>query len=119
MRAALNWIHNLGLTDTKLPIAVWGVSMTEGEALRLQAGVRGNVRITADLENILSCLRTFASARSWMEDCAFRDSVRQKRYPRSELIPRKHQLLEWRSRAFKNKEIRHQLGIQPGTSRST
>ena len=35
------WDSRLGLTDTKLLIAVWGVSMAEGEALwLLQAGER-------------------------------------------------------------------------------
>jgi hypothetical protein len=100
MRSVLNGIHDLGLTDTKLLIAVWGVSMAEGEALRLlQAGVRGSVRKTADLDkDILNCLRRLASGRSWTEDCVFRDSAQEERYPGSELIPR-NQLLEmnWQS----------------------
>ena len=116
MRAVLDWIHDLKLTDATPAITVWGVSMTEAEALRLlQAGARGIVRKTAALEPILSCLRTVASGRSWMEDCVFRDSIRQERYPRSELTPREHQVLEMVEQGFKNKEIGLELGIRPGT----
>jgi two-component system nitrate/nitrite response regulator NarL len=116
MRIVLDWIHDLKLSDAAPAVTVWGVSMTEAEALRLlQAGAKGIVRKTADLENILSCLRTVASGRSWMEDCVFRDSARQERYPRSELTPREHQVLEMVEQGFKNKEIALELGIRPGT----
>jgi DNA-binding NarL/FixJ family response regulator len=116
MRAVLDWIHDLKLTDATPAVTVWGVSMTEAEALRLlQAGARGIVRKTANLENILSCLRTVAEGRSWMEDCVFRDSARQERYPRSELTPSEHQVLEMVEQGFKNKEIALELGIRPGT----
>ena len=116
MRIVLDWIHDLKLADAAPAVTVWGVSMTEAEALRLlQAGAKGIVRKTADLESILSCLRTVASGRSWMEDCVFRDSARQERYPRSELPPREHQVLEMVEQGFKNKEIALELGIRPGT----
>jgi len=116
MRVVLDWIHDLKLADAAPAVTVWGVSMTEAEALRLlQAGAKGIVRKTADLESIVSCLRTVASGRSWMEDCVFRDSARQERYPRSELTPREHQVLEMVEQGFKNKEIALELGIRPGT----
>jgi DNA-binding NarL/FixJ family response regulator len=116
MRAVLDWIHDLKLTDAAPAITVWGVSMTEAEALRLlQAGARGIVRKTADLDSLLACLRTVASGRSWMEDCVFRDSARQPGYPRSELTAREHQVLELVEQGFKNKEIALELGIRPGT----
>src|SRR5579863_3930246 len=95
MRIVLDWIHDLKLADAAPAVTVWGVSMTEAEALRLlQAGAKGIVRKTADVESIVSCIRTVASGRSWMEDCVLRDSARQERYPRSELTPREHQVLE-------------------------
>ena len=116
MRIVLDWIHDLKLADAAPAVTVWGVSMTEAEALRLlQAGAKGIVRKTADLESILSCLRTVASGRCWMEDCVFRDSARQELYPRSELTPREHQVLEMVEQGFKNKEIALELGIRPGT----
>ena len=116
MRIVLDWIHDLKMADAAPAVTVWGVSMTEAEALRLlQAGAKGIVRKTADVESILSCIRTVASGRSWMEDCVFRDSARQERYPRSELTPREHQVLEMVEQGFKNKEIALELGIRPGT----
>jgi DNA-binding NarL/FixJ family response regulator len=116
MRIVLDWIHDLKLAEAAPAVTVWGVSMTEAEALRLlQAGAKGIVRKTADMASILSCLRTVASGRSWMEDCVFRDSARQERYPRSELTPREHQVLEMVEQGFKNKEIALELGIRPGT----
>ena len=116
MRVVLDWIHDLKLADAVPAVTVWGVSMTEAEALRLlQVGAKGIVRKTADTESILSCLRTVASGRSWMEDCVLRDSMRQERYPRSELTPREHQVLEMVEQGFKNKEIALELGIRPGT----
>jgi two-component system nitrate/nitrite response regulator NarL len=116
MRAILDWLQDLKLTDASPAITVWGVSMTEAEALRLlQAGAKGIVRKTADLDSLLTCLCTVASGRSWMEDCVFRDSARQVGYPRSELTAREHQVLELVEQGFKNKEIALELGIRPGT----
>jgi DNA-binding NarL/FixJ family response regulator len=97
-------------------IVVWGVSVTEAEALRfLQAGARGILRKTAGLSAISACLRTVAAGRSWMEDCVFRDPARSDRYPRSELTSREQQVLELVEQGCKNKEIAQELGIRPGT----
>jgi DNA-binding NarL/FixJ family response regulator len=116
MRAVLDWIHDLKLSEASPAVTVWGVSMTEAEALRLlQAGARGIVRKTADLASLMACLNTVASGRSWMEDCVFRDSARQSGYPRSELTAREHQVLELVEQGSKNKEIALELGIRPGT----
>src|SRR6202050_2834677 len=116
MRIVLEWIHDLKLADAPSAVTVWGVLMSEGEAMRLlQAGARGIVRKTADLNSILSCLRTVASGRSWVEDCVFRDSATPERYQRSELTPREHQVVEMVEQGLKNKEIALELGIRPGT----
>ena len=41
MRIVLDWIHDLKLAEAAPAVTVWGVSMTEAEALRLlQAGAR-------------------------------------------------------------------------------
>jgi two-component system nitrate/nitrite response regulator NarL len=97
-------------------IVIWGVSVTEAEALRfLQAGARGILRKSAGVAAIVACLRTVAAGRTWMEDCVFRDSARADRYPRSELTAREQQVLELVEQGFKNKEIAKDLGIRPGT----
>ncbi|MBV8844332.1 MAG: response regulator transcription factor [Bryobacterales bacterium] len=97
-------------------IVIWGVSVTEAEALRfLQSGARGILRKTAAVPAVLSCLRTVAQGRTWMEDTVFRDGLRAERYPRSELTTREQQVLELVEQGFKNKDIANELGIRPGT----
>jgi len=116
MRLVLDWIHELKLNGIPTAVVVWGVSMTEAEALRLlQAGAKGIVRKNTDLGSLLSCLQTVALGRTWMEESVFRDSVQPQRYPRSELTPREQQVLELVEQGFKNKEIALELGIRPGT----
>jgi DNA-binding NarL/FixJ family response regulator len=105
-----------GARENRPGIVIWGVSVTEAEALRfLQAGARGILRKTAGLPAVLACLRTVATGRSWMEDCVFRDQSRSERYPRSELTAREQQVLELVEQGSKNKEIAQELGIRPGT----
>jgi DNA-binding NarL/FixJ family response regulator len=117
MQAILDWLSDFKTEEpSTTAIVVWGVSVTEAEALRfLQAGARGILRKTAGIPVVLACLRTVALGRSWMEDCVFRDSARSDRYPRSELTAREQQVLELVEQGFKNKEIAHDLGIRPGT----
>ncbi len=119
IQAILDWLIEIQAADgTSLQtgMVVWGVSVTEAEALRfLQAGARGILRKSAGVQAVVACLRTVAAGRSWMEDCVFRDSSRSDRYPRSELTAREQQVLELVEQGFKNKEIATELGIRPGT----
>jgi DNA-binding NarL/FixJ family response regulator len=116
IQAILEWLTDLKVNDLPTGIVIWGVSVTEAEALRfLQAGARGILRKTASIPVVLACLRTVALGRSWMEDCVFRDSARADRYPRSELTSREQQVLELVEQGYKNKEIAVDLGIRPGT----
>jgi two-component system, NarL family, nitrate/nitrite response regulator NarL len=117
MQAILEWLIDIKESAEKpTAIVIWGVSISEAEALRyLQAGARGILRKTAGIPVVLACLRTVALGRSWMEDCVFRDSARSDRYPRSELTAREQQVLELVEQGHKNKEIANELGIRPGT----
>jgi two-component system, NarL family, nitrate/nitrite response regulator NarL len=119
IQAILDWLGEWKSSPAysdQVGIVVWGVSVTEAEALRfLQAGARGIMRKTAGVVSVLSCLRTVAAGRSWMEDCVFRESGRSERYPRSELTAREQQVLELVEQGYKNKEIATDLGIRPGT----
>jgi two-component system, NarL family, nitrate/nitrite response regulator NarL len=119
IQAILDWLTEIQLGDgapLQTGMVVWGVSVTEAEALRfLQAGARGILRKSAGVQAVVSCLRAVAAGRSWMEDCVFRDSSRSDRYPRSELTAREQQVLELVEQGFKNKEIATELGIRPGT----
>ncbi len=122
IQAILDWLtaakveHSSEEAGPHTAIIVWGVSVTEAEALRfLQAGARGILRKTAGIAAVMACLRAVSNGRSWMEDCVFRDSARADRYPRSELTAREQQVLELVEQGFKNKEIAQDLGIRPGT----
>ena len=118
IQAILDWLAELrrGGGETAPAVVVWGVSVTEAEALRfLQAGARGILRKTAEVPAVVACLRTVALGRSWMEDCVFRDSSRSDRYPRSDLTSREQQVLELVEQGLKNKDIAQELGIRPGT----
>ncbi len=114
--AVLDCLHDLKAFEPPPLIIVWGVSMTEAEALRfLQAGASGIIRKGADLRTLMSCVNTVAAGRNWMEDTVFRDAARHERYPRSELTARERQVLELVEQGSKNKEIAQELGIRPGT----
>jgi CheY-like chemotaxis protein len=99
IQTILEWLTELRTADpdlsTRTGIVIWGVSVTEAEALRfLQAGARGILRKTATIPMLVACLRSVAAGRTWMEDCVFRDSGRSERYPRSELTAGQHCLEE-------------------------
>jgi two-component system nitrate/nitrite response regulator NarL len=95
---------------------VWGVSMTEAEALRiLQSGAKGILRKTADLSVVVAGLEAVAAGSTWMEECVFRESGPIGHTSRYELTSREQQVLELVERGLKNREIAHELGIRPGT----
>ncbi|MBV8809665.1 MAG: response regulator transcription factor [Acidobacteriaceae bacterium] len=98
-------------------VVVWGMSITEAEALRfLQAGAKGIIRKSADTDTVLACLRSVAQGRSWMQDSVFRDSPpTAEAHTRTDLTPREHQVMELVEQGFKNREIAQELGIRPGT----
>ncbi len=106
-----------GATRSTVPaVVVWGMSITEAEALRfLQAGAKGIIRKSADNPTILACLRSIAQGRSWMQDSVFRDAAVQEMQIRTDLTPREHQVMELVEQGYKNREIAQELGIRPGT----
>lgn len=113
--ALLDWLSALRQRPVSTAVVVWGISLTEAEALRfLQAGARGIVRKTAAVGILFSCLRTVSAGRNWMEDSVFKDSPRVGQ-PRSELTQREQQVLELVEQGYKNREIANELGIRPGT----
>jgi len=95
---------------------VWGLSITEGEALRfMQAGAKGVLRRSASPDTLLGCLRAVAAGASWMEENVSRDRTRTKRGGGPALTPRERQVLELVAQGLKNREIGAELGIRPGT----
>jgi DNA-binding NarL/FixJ family response regulator len=106
-----------GLNRSTVPaVVVWGMSVTEAEALRfLQSGAKGILRKSADIATVLACLRAVSQGRSWMQDSVFRESASPDTQVRTDLTPREHQVMELVEQGFKNREIAQELGIRPGT----
>jgi len=116
IQSVLEWLAEARLRPTATAMVIWGVSVTEAEALRfLQAGARGIIRKTADVSGLMACLRAVSAGRNWMEDCVFKDAMRGDRYPRSQLTCREQQVLQLVEQGAKNKDIASELGIRPGT----
>jgi len=98
-------------SQTPASAVVWGISMTEAEALRfIRAGARGILRKSAPLETVMACLRVVAGGATWMED-----SAPHGRADGPGLTPRESQVLELVAQGLKNREIAAELGIRPGT----
>jgi two-component system, NarL family, nitrate/nitrite response regulator NarL len=115
-QSVLDFLNQMRGLQTGTNTVVWGLSMTEAEALRfLQAGAKGILRKSADMAAVLACLRTVGTGRNWMQDSVFRDFLRNDRHGRSDLTMREQQVLELVEQGYKNKEIASHLGIQPGT----
>ena len=115
---ALNRLPSVrkGQNFTRPGVVVWGLSITEAEALRfLQSGARGIVRKSADAGSLLACLRAVAGGRSWMQDSVFREALPTEAPVRSDLTPREQQVMELVEQGYKNREIAQELGIRPGT----
>lgn len=117
MQAVMDWVAQARiLSQYATEVVIWGVSITEAEALRfLQSGAKGILRKTSDISTVTACLEAVASGSSWMADSVFQDSHRPERQSRSELTPREQQVLELVEQGMKNKEIAGELGIRPGT----
>jgi DNA-binding NarL/FixJ family response regulator len=113
----MEWVAQVRTSPARVPdFVVWGVSITESEALRfLQSGVKGILRKTADLNTVVGCLQAVANGSSWMSEAVFREPGQAGRNSRSDLTPREQQVLELVEQGLKNKEIARELGIRPGT----
>lgn len=117
MQVVMDWVaHARTISQQATEIVVWGVSITEAEALRFfQSGAKGVLRKTADIPTVIACLEAVAAGSSWMADSVFRESLRPDRGSRSELTPREQQVLGLVEQGMKNREIARELGIRPGT----
>lgn len=115
-QAVLDAVTELGTLESPVSVVVWGVSLTEAEALRfLQTGARGIMRKTSDLSTLLAGIRRVGAGNSWMEDYVLRENGNGGRRARSSLTPREQQVLELVERGLKNKDIATALDIRPGT----
>ena len=95
---------------------VWGVGITEWEALRLlQDGARGVLRRTSEPETLVTCLRVVTSGSSWIEDGIFADAEKLLGPRRSPLTPRELEVALEVQKGLRNRDIAVNLGIRTGT----
>ena len=111
-----DWLRRFGTVCARAAAVVWGVGVSEAEALRfLQAGARGVVRRTSEPEALLSCLRSVTDGKTWLEDGIFSESERLPYQRRSQLTPRELEVVGLVEQGLRNRDIARSLGIQTGT----
>jgi len=114
--AVTDWLRALRAAKSAMAAVVWGVLISEAEAVRfLQAGAAGVVRKTAPLADLLTCLRTVASGGAWMDHDTAAGARRSPALGRSTLTARELQVMELIQQGRKNKDIGLALGIRTGT----
>jgi DNA-binding NarL/FixJ family response regulator len=114
-KAIMDWLHVSGTAGVTAPV-VWGVGITECEALRfLQAGARGILRRTAEPETMLRCLLAVTSGSTWMEEGIFGTAEKPTEPHHSRLTAREHQVAGLVEQGLRNRDIGRTLGIQTGT----
>lgn len=109
-------LHRLSVSGVKTAPVVWGIGISESEALRLlQAGARGVMRRTSEPETLITCLRAVTSGNTWLEDGIFGDLDKTSNSKRSHLTPREQEVADLVEKGLRNRDIARNLGIQTGT----
>ena len=113
LQPLVDWLP--ALRGSKTAAVIWGSGIGNSDALRLvQAGARGVLQKTSEIDVLLSCLRTAGEGGTWMSDTILQNPEKESR-TRSNLTTREQQVVELVERGMRNKEIAHTLGIQTGT----
>jgi two-component system nitrate/nitrite response regulator NarL len=116
MLALSHWLSHMTLRSIATGLAVWGPSITEGEALRLlQAGAKGILRRSSDPETLIRCIRAVGRGITWMEDGIVTGAMRTLEPRRPQLTTREQQVAVLVEQGLRNRDIARELGIQVGT----
>lgn len=114
--AVIDWLARLREQPEPTTAIVWGVSISDAEAVRLlHAGARGVIRKTASLDALLACIAKVSAGGTWMEDDMLLTREQPARPSHSTLTPRETQVMGLVERGMKNKDIGIALGIRTGT----
>jgi DNA-binding NarL/FixJ family response regulator len=114
--SVMDCLHRLHSNGFHVAAMVWGLNLSEAEALRmLQNGALGVVRKTAATGVLLDCMRAVAAGNTWMEESVLQEPENSVRTARSSLTARELQVLELVEQGLKNRDIAMHLGIRPGT----
>ena len=72
--AVVDWVRTLRAARSPIAAIVWGVSLSEAEALRfLQSGAAGVIRKTSPLAELMTCIRTVVAGGAWMDSDTMKD----------------------------------------------
>jgi len=105
LTSALRLIASLKASSAVSQGVLWVVDLPEIETFRaLQMGVRGIVRKTLPVVNLLECLRVVGSGQVWMDDSEQVNTFFQRKEA-SRLTPREKQVVNLICRGMKNKQI--------------
>ena len=114
--AIAEWLRRFSAAGAKSAAVLWGVNVSESEALRfLQAGARGVLRRTSAPEQLLTCLRAVTDGQTWLEEGIFGESEKPPYQRRSQLTPREIEVAGLVEQGLRNRDIARNLGIQTGT----
>jgi DNA-binding NarL/FixJ family response regulator len=114
--AIIDWLHRISASGVNTAAVVWGLGITESEALRLlQAGARGVLRRTSHPDLLITCLRAVTAGATWLEDGIFGEMEKRTDNHRTQLTPREQEVAELVEKGLRNRDIAQNLGIQTGT----
>lgn len=115
-QALTEWLRKFGNANATAAPVIWGVGVSEAEALRyLQAGARGVLRRTSEPETLLTCLRAVTEGKTWLENGIFSETERLPYQRRSQLTPRELEVAGLVEQGLRNRDIARNLGIRTGT----
>lgn len=115
-QAVLGCLEELRRQGGATASVVWGASMTAAEALRfIQAGARGVIRKSADLDELLTCMEAVAAGASWVERNLLPSPGVRRTREEPAMTARERQVADLVAQGLKNREIALELGIRPGT----
>jgi DNA-binding NarL/FixJ family response regulator len=116
LQPVLEALRVVGSPECGARAVVWGVAVSDAEALRfLHAGAAGVVRKTAALSTLLECFGAVASGMTWMEDGLIQTAEAPVRSSRLPLTARELQVVDLVERGMTNRAIAGELGIRTGT----
>lgn len=116
IHAVCSWLVSLRESHQATVVIVWGAGISDTEMPHLvQAGARGIIRKTADVDTVISCVRTVAAGHPWVQRSAVRKQSPPWRPYCSKLTGRELQVLELIEQGMRNKDIAGALGIETGT----
>jgi two-component system, NarL family, nitrate/nitrite response regulator NarL len=116
LEPVLNAIQTMRGSGLATAPVVWGVSISEADAVRLlRAGALGVVRKTCTLSALVECMASAAGGGTWVDEGLAPAAEAAPRVAPPSLTRRELQIMELVERSLRNREIAAALGIRVGT----